>query len=225
MVASSVVALVLGMLIVTSSPAYAQISTPCNASALTTLFTPCIGFLTNSSGNGTSPTTQCCGALKSLTSGGLDCLCLLLTAGIPFRIPVNRSLAISLPRACNMPGVPVQCKASGSPLPAPGPVALGPSPSSSSPSGFTPSPSPQDSSSAMPPSPTSSPESDDKSSGSPPLESPASPSVDSGTTSTPALSTGSARSGLTPSSAIKSFNFSPSLLFITLGVFAVTKFY
>ncbi|MED6138989.1 hypothetical protein PIB30_079699 [Stylosanthes scabra] len=223
MVASSVVALVLGMLMVTSSPAYAQISTPCNASALSTLFTPCIGFLTNSSGNGTSPTTQCCGALKSLTSGGMDCLCLLLTAGIPFRIPVNRSLAISLPRSCNMPAVPVQCKASGSPLPAPGPVALGPSPSSPSPSGFTPSPSPQGSSSAMPPSPMSSPESD-KRSGSPPLESPTSPSVDSGTTSTPALSTGSARSGLTPSSAIKSFNFSPSLLFITLGV-ALIKFH
>ncbi|KAL4288889.1 hypothetical protein AHAS_Ahas19G0331300 [Arachis hypogaea] len=64
-----VVALVLGMLMVTSAPSYAQISTPCNVSALSTVFTPCAGFLTNSSGNGTSPTAQCCGALKSITSG------------------------------------------------------------------------------------------------------------------------------------------------------------
>ncbi|KAL1342641.1 hypothetical protein HN51_029169 [Arachis hypogaea] len=220
-----VVALVLGMLMVTA-PSYAQISTPCNVSALSTLFTPCAGFLTNSSGNGTSPTAQCCGALKSLTSGGMNCLCLLLTAGIPFRIPVNRSLAISLPRACNMPAVPVQCKASGTPLPAPGPVAFGPSPSS--PSGFTPTPSPQaSSSSAIPPSPSNPPSlapESDTSSSSPPLQSPASPSVDSGTTSTPASSTGSSRPGLTPSSAIKSLNAPPSLLFIALGV-AVLKFY
>ncbi|KAL1296300.1 hypothetical protein AAHE18_19G272800 [Arachis hypogaea] len=218
-----VVALVLGMLMVTSAPSYAQISTPCNVSALSTVFTPCAGFLTNSSGNGTSPTAQCCGALKSITSGGMNCLCLLLTAGIPFRIPVNRSLAISLPRACNMPAVPVQCKASGTPLPAP--VAFGPSPSS--PSGFTPTPSPQASSSSdIPPSPSNppslAPESDTTSSS--PLQSPASPSVDSGTTSTPASSTESSRPGLTPSYAIKPFNAPPSLLFIALGV-AVLKFY
>lgn len=100
----AVVAMVMG------APSYGQISTPCNASILGTFFTPCMNFLTNSSGNGTSPTTECCSALKSLTSGGMDCLCLIVTGSVPFRIPVNRTLAISLPRACNMAGVPVQCK-------------------------------------------------------------------------------------------------------------------
>ena len=104
-------ALVLAMfMVITGAPAYAQISTPCNVSVLSTFFTPCMNFLTSSSANGTSPTTQCCSALKSLTSGGMDCLCLIVTGSVPFRIPFNRSLAISLPRACNMPGVPVQCK-------------------------------------------------------------------------------------------------------------------
>jgi hypothetical protein len=93
-----------------AGPSYAQISTPCNPSTITTVFTPCMSFLTNSSANGTSPTTQCCTALKSLTSSGMDCLCLIVTASVPFKIPINRTLAVSLPRACNMPGVPVQCK-------------------------------------------------------------------------------------------------------------------
>ncbi|KAK3193746.1 hypothetical protein Dsin_025056 [Dipteronia sinensis] len=56
----------------------------------------------------------------------MDCACLVITANIPLQLPINRTLALSLPRACNMSGVPVQCKASGTPLPAPGPVLLGP---------------------------------------------------------------------------------------------------
>jgi hypothetical protein len=103
-------AIILVINIVMAGPSYAQISTPCNPSTITTLFTPCMSFLTNSSANGTSPTTQCCTALKSLTSSGMDCLCLIVTASVPFKIPINRTLAVSLPRACNMPGVPVQCK-------------------------------------------------------------------------------------------------------------------
>ncbi|XP_027364732.1 proline-rich receptor-like protein kinase PERK2 [Abrus precatorius] len=210
------------MAMVMGAPAYAQISTPCNVSMLSTFFTPCMNFLTNSSPNGTSPTTECCSALKSLTSGGMDCLCLVVTGSVPFRIPVNRTVAISLPRACNMPGVPVQCKASGSPLPAPGPVALGPSPSPasapSSPPGFTPTPSPQ--ASTILPSPTSpsvAPQSDTT----PPLLTPPSPSVDSGN---PSVSTGSGRTDLTPSSAITSYNVPSSLLLIALG-YTVLKYY
>ncbi|XP_020239936.1 leucine-rich repeat extensin-like protein 5 [Cajanus cajan] len=211
--------LVMAMVMGAASPSYAQINTPCNASMLSTSFTPCVNFLTNSSGNGSSPTTECCSALKSLTSGGMDCLCLIVTGSVPFRIPVNRTLAISLPRACNMPGVPLQCKASGSPLPAPGPVSLGPSPSpGSAPSGFTPTPSPQ--ASTVFPSPTSpsvAPQSDTTT----PLLSPPSPSADSGN---PSVSTGSGRTNLTPSSAITSYSLPPSFLFIAFG-FALLKYY
>jgi hypothetical protein len=92
-----------------SIPVYGQISTSCSASMISS-FTPCLNFLTNSTANGTSPSAGCCNALKSLTSGSKDCMCLIVTGNVPFQIPINRTLAISLPRACNMPGVPLQCK-------------------------------------------------------------------------------------------------------------------
>ncbi|KAK7357457.1 hypothetical protein VNO80_16743 [Phaseolus coccineus] len=217
----SLTAVVLAVALLMVAPSHAQITTPCNASIVGTFFTPCMNFLTNSSASGTSPTTECCTALKSLTSGGMECMCLIVTGSVPFRIPVNRTLAISLPRACNMPGVPLQCKASGSPLPAPGPVSLGPSPSpspASVSSGFSPTPSPQGS--TVLPSPTSpslAPQSDTPSS----LLTPPSPSADSGN---PSVSTGSGRTNLTPSSAMTSYNAPPSLIFIALG-FAVLKYY
>ncbi|XP_065861128.1 non-specific lipid transfer protein GPI-anchored 16-like [Euphorbia lathyris] len=102
-----------------------QISTPCTSSLISS-FTPCINFITGSSNNGTSPTRSCCNALASLMSSSTDCACLLITANVPVQLPINRTLALSLPRACRMSGVPLQCKASGTPLPAPGPVLLGP---------------------------------------------------------------------------------------------------
>ncbi|XP_050365915.1 non-specific lipid transfer protein GPI-anchored 16-like [Argentina anserina] len=105
-----------------------QISIPCTASMLST-FTPCLNYITGSTSNGSSPTGDCCGALKSLMGTGMDCACLLVTANVPVQLPINRTLALSLPKACKMGGVPLQCKASASPLPAPGPSLLGPTPS------------------------------------------------------------------------------------------------
>lgn len=86
-----------------------QISTPCTASMLST-FTPCLNYITGSSSNGSSPTGDCCSALKSLIPTGMDCACLLVTANVPIQLPINRTLALSLPRACKMGGVPLQCK-------------------------------------------------------------------------------------------------------------------
>lgn len=90
-------------------PVFGQISTPCTPSMLTT-FSPCMNFITNSSTNGTAPSADCCNSLRSVMSNGTDCLCLIATGSVPFQVPINRTLAISLPRACNMPGVPLQCK-------------------------------------------------------------------------------------------------------------------
>ncbi|XP_052208135.1 non-specific lipid transfer protein GPI-anchored 20-like [Diospyros lotus] len=104
-------------------PVHAQISTACSASMLNG-FTPCLRFITSGS-NTTSPTSDCCSAVKTVISNGTDCLCLIATGNVPFQMPINRTLAISLPRACNM-SVPVQCKASSAPIPAPGPIALTP---------------------------------------------------------------------------------------------------
>ncbi|KAK6913957.1 Bifunctional inhibitor/plant lipid transfer protein/seed storage helical domain [Dillenia turbinata] len=106
-------------LVVVILPVHGQVSSPCTASMISS-FNPCMNYITNSSSNGTSPTADCCNALKTLTSGGMDCLCLIVTGSVPFQIPINRSLAISLPRACNMAGVLVQCQASGAPAAAPG---------------------------------------------------------------------------------------------------------
>ncbi|XP_016464119.1 non-specific lipid transfer protein GPI-anchored 21-like [Nicotiana tabacum] len=114
-----------------------QISTACSGAMLRS-FSPCINFITNG-GNNSSPTSDCCRSLKYVMSNGTDCLCLIVTGNVPFRVPINRTLAVSLPKACNMAGVPLQCKASASPIPAPGPAALAPTKSPRSP----PSPSPE----------------------------------------------------------------------------------
>ncbi|KAK7366578.1 hypothetical protein VNO80_08571 [Phaseolus coccineus] len=185
---------VLAMTMVIAAPAKAQVTTPCNASMINSVFNPCMNFLTNSSTNGTSPTAECCNSIKSLTSTGMDCLCLIVTGNVPFTIPINRTLAISLPRACNLPSLPLQCKTSASPLPAPGPAGFGPS--------LSPSLSPQ--ASSILPSPSLAPVSDTN----PPPLTPSS------------ATTGSGRSDLTPSSAMSSNSFLPSVVLIALG-FAV----
>ncbi|XP_062112896.1 non-specific lipid transfer protein GPI-anchored 16-like [Humulus lupulus] len=113
-----------------------QISTPCSFSMITS-FTPCLNYITGSSSNGLSPTTDCCSSLKTILSSGMDCACLLITASVPIQLPINRTLALSLPSACNINGVPIQCKSSGSPLPASGPASLlepTPAPEADSPS-------------------------------------------------------------------------------------------
>lgn len=96
-------------LVLLSLPVYGQINSPCTTSMLTSL-TPCLNFITNSSANGTSPTSDCCNMLKTFMTNGTSCFCLIATGSVPFNIPINRTLALSLPRACNQPGVPLQCK-------------------------------------------------------------------------------------------------------------------
>ncbi|GJV38027.1 non-specific lipid-transfer protein-like protein [Tanacetum coccineum] len=110
-------------------PVYSQINTPCSPSMITS-FTPCLNLLTNSTTNGsTTPMSDCCNFLKTLTSTGTDCLCLIVTGSVPFQIPFNRSLALSLPSVCRMPGVPLQCKAAAAaPISPTGPAALVPAP-------------------------------------------------------------------------------------------------
>ncbi|KAJ9154287.1 hypothetical protein P3X46_027640 [Hevea brasiliensis] len=200
-------------LIVLIFPAHGQINTPCTPSFLSS-FAPCMNFLTNSSANGTSPSQDCCSSLKNLTSNGMDCLCLIFTGSVPFQIPINRSLAISLPRACNMQRVPVQCKASVSPIPAPGPASLGPSlsprvspPAASPKASVVPEPTP----STLPPESSTTP-----------VLTPPSPTVDTGA---PTSTTGSRPVLNPPSSAAESsHSLSPSFLLFAIG-FVVLKYY
>ncbi|XP_061366975.1 non-specific lipid transfer protein GPI-anchored 16-like [Gastrolobium bilobum] len=103
-----------------------QISTPCTTSMISS-FTPCANYITGSTNNGLIPSSTCCDSLRSLTSTSTDCACLVISANAPFfNLPINQALAVSLSQACNINnGVPLQCKASASPLPAPGPADLG----------------------------------------------------------------------------------------------------
>ncbi|CAD6220988.1 unnamed protein product [Miscanthus lutarioriparius] len=98
----------------------------CTAS-LVTSFTPCLNFITNGSA---SPTDDCCRSLGALTKASAGCACLILTGSVPLGVPVNRTLAVTLPRACNSTSLQLQCRdASSAQSPAPGPIADAPAPS------------------------------------------------------------------------------------------------
>ncbi|KAK6130220.1 hypothetical protein DH2020_036030 [Rehmannia glutinosa] len=125
-------------LVVTVVPVNGQSSTICTGAMLRS-FSPCVNFVSSGS-NSSSPTQNCCSSLKSLMSNGQDCLCLIVTGGVPFQVPLNRNLAMSLPRACKMSGVPIECKATASPVPAPDPQNSGDDSPSMSPGLSPPSP-------------------------------------------------------------------------------------
>ncbi|KAE8676199.1 Bifunctional inhibitor/lipid-transfer protein/seed storage 2S albumin superfamily protein, putative isoform 1 [Hibiscus syriacus] len=84
-----------------------QSTTACSASMISS-FTPCLNFITGSSSNGSSPTQDCCGSLKSLISRSMDCARLLIAANVP----------LSCSRIANL----MRFAASGTTLTAPGPV-------------------------------------------------------------------------------------------------------
>nr|CAB3452067.1 unnamed protein product [Digitaria exilis] len=113
-----------------AAPAFGQQqggAASCTASLITS-FTPCLNFLTSSTNGGGSPPTQdCCRSLASLMSASTGCACLILTGGVPLVGPINRTLAVSLPKACNSGAVPLQCQDTSAQIPAAGPVADTPS--------------------------------------------------------------------------------------------------
>ncbi|KAK6130157.1 hypothetical protein DH2020_036073 [Rehmannia glutinosa] len=197
------------------SPVSGQIiTTPCTPTMITA-FTPCMNFVTNSSPNGTTPTAACCNSLSSLMTNGKECLCLIATGSVPFRIPINRTLAVSLPRACNMPGVPLQCKAAGAPAPAPAPELAPPEP-------LSPRSAPGADASPTPPAPTSTapfiPQS------SPPSLAPDGDIVPTEGDIVPTLTPPGMRPTLTTSSTHPSHSALPSLMAV-LGLFIILKFY
>ncbi|TVU41755.1 hypothetical protein EJB05_15301, partial [Eragrostis curvula] len=100
-----------------AAPAAGQPGTALSCTtSLVTSFTPCLNFITNSSA---SPTADC-----SLVNASAGCACLILTGSVPLGVPVNRSLAVTLPKACNSTALALQCQdATTARTPAPGPVA------------------------------------------------------------------------------------------------------
>ncbi|KAF3324337.1 non-specific lipid transfer protein GPI-anchored 2-like protein [Carex littledalei] len=155
------------VLILSVQPIYGQVAQSCTSSLIST-FTPCFNYITGSTNGGGSPTTGCCQALSALIITGTDCACLILTGNVPLgsSLPINRTLAISLPKACkstNSSSVPLKCRDTATPLPGPGPVAYAPGlpplsaappESDSTPLGLTPSFSPVPESTSPAPSDT-----------------------------------------------------------------------
>ncbi|KAL2463838.1 Bifunctional inhibitor/lipid-transfer protein/seed storage 2S albumin superfamily protein [Forsythia ovata] len=195
--------------IVLAMPVYSQTSGACTGAMLSS-FGNCIGFLTRGS-NVSSPTSQCCSSLKSLMSNGQDCLCLIVTGGVPFQVPLNRTLAISLPRACRMSGVPIECKATSTPVPAPGPMNRGQRGSNMSPRSSPPRPTAP--TFPLPFTPPQPPAGGDLS----PPEGDLTPPAPEGDI-VPTLTPPGMRPTLTPSAAQPSHSLSPSLLVAVLGV-------
>ncbi|KAJ8547320.1 hypothetical protein K7X08_010906 [Anisodus acutangulus] len=147
-------------------------------------------------------------------TNGTNCLCLIVTGGIPFQMPMNPNLAMSLPSACNMPGVPLKCKAPSPPtVVAPGPRSDAGVPSASPTAApISPPRSPKDSTVHPPLPSTSIPPADEIPSLTPP-----SPPTDS---LTPVTNSGSQ----TPiaSSAAPSLCYGISLLFLLAAFGAIT---
>ncbi|EYU23234.1 hypothetical protein MIMGU_mgv1a023236mg [Erythranthe guttata] len=107
----ALIVLIISSVLLFGAKAQQIISTPCTSSVITT-FTPCLNYVTGSSGTASSPTKDCCDSLKSLMTNNMDCVCLIVTGNVPFSLPfLNSNLAISLPRVCQN-SVPLRCEAS-----------------------------------------------------------------------------------------------------------------
>ncbi|KAK6146054.1 hypothetical protein DH2020_019923 [Rehmannia glutinosa] len=177
-------------------------------------FTSCIGFLASGS-NVSRPSSACCSSLRDLMSNGQDCLCLIVTGGVPFEVPINRNLAISLPRACRMSGVPIECKATASPVPAPDPET--PSPPSQGGPSIYPGLSPPSPRAPFVPQPFTPPSSTTPGGGMTP------PLVPGGDV-VPTLTPPGMRPTLTPSAAQSCQSSLPSLIVASMGVILLKYF-
>ncbi|KAK8956666.1 hypothetical protein KSP39_PZI000510 [Platanthera zijinensis] len=104
-----------------------QISTACTNSIISS-FTPCLNYLASSTNGGGSPSAQCCGSLAAVVNSSTQCACLILTGSVPLTLPINKVLAVSLPRLCKNRSVPLKCSTDvGTSLPGPGPISNAPS--------------------------------------------------------------------------------------------------
>ena len=105
--------LTMRVLAVVAAPASGQGGAASCTASLVTSFNPCLNFLTNSTGGGgggSAPTQDCCRSLAALVNASTGCACLILTGNVPLGVPINRTLAVSLPKACRSAAVPLQCR-------------------------------------------------------------------------------------------------------------------
>ncbi|XP_043691445.1 non-specific lipid transfer protein GPI-anchored 5-like [Telopea speciosissima] len=60
---------------------------------------PCLSYIT---GNSSNPTSSCCQQLSSVVQSQPQCLCQVVNGAATLGIPINQTLALSLPAACNV---------------------------------------------------------------------------------------------------------------------------
>ncbi|XP_010525212.1 PREDICTED: non-specific lipid-transfer protein-like protein At2g13820 [Tarenaya hassleriana] len=88
---------------------------------------PCLNYIT---GNSSSPSRQCCSQLANVVGSSPECLCQVLTGGGSQLqgFNVNQTLALGLPRACNVQTPPLSSCNGGTlaDSPAESPNASGP---------------------------------------------------------------------------------------------------
>ncbi|XP_071702799.1 non-specific lipid transfer protein GPI-anchored 15-like [Rutidosis leptorrhynchoides] len=115
--------LVLAMVLIVSVCGGAMGQSGCTSALMS--MSPCLNFIT---GNTSTPSPSCCSQLGNVVQAQPQCLCQLLSGnGINFGLSINRTLALTLPGACNVQTPPAsQCNAANGP-----PATSTPSPAAS----------------------------------------------------------------------------------------------
>ncbi|PWA95066.1 hypothetical protein CTI12_AA010770 [Artemisia annua] len=115
--------LVLAMVLIVSLCGGAMAQSGCTSALIG--MSSCLNFIT---GNTSTPSSSCCSQLGNMVQSQPQCLCQVLNGnGINLGISINRTLALTLPGACNVQTPPVsQCNAANGP-----PSSTTPSPAAS----------------------------------------------------------------------------------------------
>ncbi|KAF5455012.1 hypothetical protein F2P56_024631 [Juglans regia] len=102
-----------------------------SCSNVLTNLAPCLNYIT---GNSSTPSSSCCSQLSIVVQSSPQCLCSVLNGGASsLGININRTLALSLPSACNVKTPPIsRCQGATN-----GPTTSGTPPLSSPGSGAT----------------------------------------------------------------------------------------
>ena len=98
--------MVLAMVLIVSLCSGAMAQSGCTSALMG--MSSCLNFIT---GNTSTPSSSCCSQLGNMVQSQPQCLCQVLNGnGINLGISINRTLALTLPGACNVQTPPVsQC--------------------------------------------------------------------------------------------------------------------
>lgn len=107
--------IMIGLVLVLAATLWPQSAAQSGCTSALMSLTPCVGFIT---GNSSTPSSSCCSQLASVVQASPRCLCSVMNGtGPTFGIPINQTLALALPNACNVQTPPIsQCNGKSLPL-------------------------------------------------------------------------------------------------------------